>query len=176
MNPLKGRIAVVLPQGVLFRTGQEGKMRQKLLEMDLLDTVIGFAPNLFYGTGLSACALIFMAKKAAARKGKIMFIDASSVYKKGRAHNEMLVDHVEYIHDLAMEDNNVDGICRLVPLMEIYENDCNLNISRYVEAAHEENTLFLSEALQNLKQSVDEAHTAESHLRELLRREGLLGG
>jgi type I restriction enzyme M protein len=176
MNPLKGRIAVVLPQGVLFRAGQEGKIRESLLEMDLLDAIIGLAPNLFYGTGLSACVLILKAKKSPERKGQIMFVDASSIYKKGRAHNEMLVDHVEYIYELATGNDDVKGLCRLVPIGKIIANGCNLNISRYVEIVREENTMSLSEALRKLKQSVNEAHIAENRLKELLCREGLLGG
>ena len=176
MNPTKGRIAVVLPQGVLFRAGQEGKIRESLLELDLLDTIIGLAPNLFYGTGLSACILILRAKKSSERKGKIMFVDASSVYKKGRAHNEMLIDHVEHIFELATGNADEKGFCRLVPLNEISANGNNLNISRYVEVVREENTLSLSEALRNLKQSVDDANIAENRLKELLNREGLLGG
>jgi type I restriction enzyme M protein len=176
MNPLKGRIAVVLPQGVLFRAGQEAKIRESLLKLDLLDTIIGLAPNLFYGTGLSACILILKAKKLPERKGKIMFIDASSIYKKGRAHNEMLVDHVEYIYELAVGNNDVKGFCRLVELGEVYANGCNLNISRYVDIIREENIMSLGEALQNLKQSANEAYIAENRLKELLRQEGLLGG
>jgi len=174
MNPLKGRIAVVLPQGVLFRAGQEGKIRESLLELDLLDTIIGLAPNLFYGTGLSACILILKAKKLPERKGKIMFVDASSIYKRGRAHNEMLVDHVEYIYELATGNDDVKGFARLVSLNEIKSNNCNLNISRYVEIVQEENMLSLTEALKNLKNSVAEAYIAENHLRDLLNREGLL--
>jgi len=176
MNPLNGRIGVVLPQGILFRGGQEGKIRKALLELDLLDTVIGLAPNLFYGTGLSACILILKAKKTIERDSKIMFVDASSIYKKGRAHNEMLIDHVEYVYEIVMNNDNVKGLCRLVPLDEVYANDCNLNITRYVEAIYEENNLSLSEALDNLKQSVNEANVAESRLQELLQREGLLNG
>lgn len=176
MNPLKGRIAVVLPQGVLFRAGQEGKMRESLLKLDLLDTIIGLAPNLFYGTGLSACILIFKAKKSLERKEKVMFVDASSIYKKGRAHNEMLVDHVEYIYELATGNDDVKGLCRLVSFNEIEENGYNLNISRYVEIVKEENKLSLTEALKNLKKSANDVYIAENRLRELLDREGLLDG
>jgi type I restriction enzyme M protein len=176
MNSSKGRIAVVLPQGILFRPGQEGKMRESLLKMDLIDTIIGLAPNLFYGTGLSAYILIFKAKKSSERKGKIMFIDASSIYKKGRAHNEILIEHVEYIYELATKNDNIKGLCRLVSFKEIETNKCNLNVSRYVETVFEENSLTLNEALRNLKQSFDDTYVAENHLKELLRREKLLNG
>lgn len=80
-----GRMAVVLPHGVLFRMAQEGKIRQKILDMDILDAVIGLGQNLFYGTGLAACILVFRETKPKARRNKVLFIDASNEFKKGRA-------------------------------------------------------------------------------------------
>lgn len=176
MKPKTGRIAVVLPQGVLFRAAKEKKMRRALLKIDLLDTVIGLGPNLFYGTGLSACILILRASKPAARKHKIFFLDASTIYKKGRAQNELLDEHVDHIYELATDYKDVQGYCRLVSTEEIIGNDYNLNIPRYVEPVVEEETITLDEALVNLKQSYEEAYQAENHLKELLKKEGLLNG
>lgn len=85
MAPKVGRMAVILPHGVLFRMSKEGEIRRKLLDMDYIDTIIGLAPNLFYGTGLAACALILRAKKAKERQKKVLFIDASKQCKVGRA-------------------------------------------------------------------------------------------
>ena len=89
MAPKTGRMAVVLPHGVLFRMGAEGKIRQKLLHLDLLEAVIGLGPNLFYGTGLAACILVFRLRKTPERRNKVLIIDASREFKKGRAQNEL---------------------------------------------------------------------------------------
>ena len=176
MKPKAGRIAVVLPQGVLFRASKEEKMRKILLKMDMMETVIGLGPNLFYGTGLSACILILRASKPASRKHKILFLDASTIYKKGRAQNELLDEHINQIYELATDYTEVQGYCRLVSIEEIIGNDYNLNIPRYVEPVVEEETITLDEALTNLKQSYEEAYQAENHLKELLKKEGLLNG
>ena len=176
MKPQTGRIAVVLPQGVLFRSAKEGKIRQALLETDLLDTVIGLGPNLFYGTGLSACILILRTNKPEEHKGKVLFVDAASIYKKGRAQNELLMEQVEQIYELATEHKDVEGYCRLVSIDKIKENDFNLNIPRYVEPIVIDESITLPEAITNLKHSLHEADVAEKHLKELLIREGLLNG
>ena len=98
MAPKTGRMAVVLPHGALFRMGAEGKIRQKILGMDLLEAVIGLGPNLFYGTGLAACILVFRQRKAKDRKNKVLILDASKEFKTGRAQNELLPEHVERIY------------------------------------------------------------------------------
>src|SRR5437870_9615737 len=90
MAPKTGRMAVVLPHGALFRMGKEGEIREKILGMDLLETVIGLGPNLFYGTGLAACILVFRQRKASDRKNKVLILDASKESKTGRAQNELL--------------------------------------------------------------------------------------
>ena len=133
MAPKTGRMAVVLPHGVLFRMGAEGKIRQKLLNMDLLEAVIGLGPNLFYGTGLAACILVFRLRKPPEHRNKVLIIDASREFKKGRAQNELLPEHVERIYTWYRDYADVEGIARVVTLEEIAANDYNLNIPRYVE-------------------------------------------
>jgi type I restriction enzyme M protein len=97
MAPRTGRMAVVLPHGALFRMGKEGEIRKKILQMDLLEAVIGLGPNLFYGTGLAACLLVFRQRKVHERKGKVLFVDASREFKTGRSQNELLPQHAERI-------------------------------------------------------------------------------
>ena len=80
-----GRMAVVLPHGALFRMGKEGAIRKKILDMDVLEAVIGLGPNLFYGTGLAACILVFRQRKAKKRKKQVLIMDASREFKTGRA-------------------------------------------------------------------------------------------
>jgi type I restriction enzyme M protein len=174
MAPRTGRMAVVLPHGVLFRMSREGEIRRKLLEMDSLDAIIGLGPNLFYGTGLAACILVFRETKPETHRHKVLFIDASREFKTGRAQNELLPEHVENIHRWYEDYQDVEGVCREVSLDEIRENDFNLNIPRYVEPVIEEETMTVDEAIANLKESLEAAYAAEDRLKELLQREGLL--
>lgn len=173
MAPKTGRMAVVLPHGVLFRMAKEGKIRRKILEMDILDAVIGLGPNLFYGTGLAACILVFREKKPKARRSKVMFIDASKEFKKGRAQNELLPRHVDNIHSFYESYKNIEGICRVVNMDELRENDFNLNISRYVEPIIEEETITVNQAIANLKESLEAAYSAEDRLVRILIQNGL---
>ncbi len=174
MAPKTGRMAVVLPHGVLFRMAKEGKIREKILEMDLLEAVIGLGPNLFYGTGLAACILVFRETKPEEHRRKVLFIDASREFKTGRAQNELLPEHVSSIHRWYQDQADVEGICRVVTLDEIRENDYNLNIPRYVEPVLEEETMTVNEAIAILKESLSAAYAAEDRLIELLKREGLV--
>ncbi|TLU88384.1 MAG: SAM-dependent DNA methyltransferase [Chlorobium sp.] len=168
-----GRMAVVLPHGVLFRMSKEGEIRRKLIEMDILDAVIGLGQNIFYGTGLAPCVLVFRDSKPKNRSRKVLFIDASKEFKTGRAQNELLPEHVENIHRWYEGYQDVEGNCRVVTIDEILENDCNLNIPRYVEPVIEEESMTIDEAIANLRESLQAAYAAEDRLKELLKREGL---
>ena len=174
MAPKSGRMAVVLPHGALFRMGAEGKIRTKLLGMDVLEAVIGLGPNLFYGTGLAACILVFRQRKLKERKNKVLIVDASKEFKTGRAQNELLPEHVARIHGWVRGFKDVEGIARVVTLEQIAANDYNLNIPRYVEPKATENVLTVEQAMQQLRNSADAAFAAEDRLVALLKREGLL--
>ena len=165
---------MVLPHGVLFRMGAEGRIRRALLERDLLEAVIGLGPNLFYGTGLAACILIFRARKAPERQGKVLLVDASELYRRGRNQNTLEPEHAEQILAWVRAYEDVEGAARVVPVAEIAENDWNLNIPRYVEPVIEEETLTVSEAVEGLKQALEEAYAAEERLKGLLRERGLM--
>lgn len=169
-----GRMAVVLPHGVLFRMGVEGTIRQRILEMDLLEAVIGLGPNLFYGTGLAACILVLRAAKAPSRQEKVLMIDASALYLRGRNQNTLESQHAQHILNWYRGFADVEGHARVATLDEIAENDWNLNIPRYVEPIIREETISVEEALTNLKQSLKAAYDAESHLEHLLRDSGLM--
>jgi type I restriction enzyme M protein len=174
MAPRTGRMAVVLPHGALFRMGAEGKIRRKILDMDLLEAVIGLGPNLFYGTGLAAGILVFRQRKPQGRTNKLLILDASKEYKTGRAQNELLPEHVERIFAWVRDFQDVEGVARVVTLAEIAANDYNLNIPRYVEPAARQEAPTVEEAMQRLRESVAAAFAAEERLIELLKREGLV--
>ena len=174
MAPATGRMAVVLPHGALFRMGKEGEMRKKILQMDLLEAVIGLGPNLFYGTGLAACILVFRQRKAKNRKKKALILDASREFKTGRAQNELLPEHVERIYIWYRDFKDVEGVARVVTLDDIAANDFNLNIPRYVEPRTEQATLSVDEAMNRLRASVEAAFAAEEKLISILKRERII--
>ena len=174
MAPATGRMAVVLPHGALFRMGKEGAIRQKILQMDLLEAVIGLGPNLFYGTGLAACILVFRQRKKRDRKNKVLILDASKEFKTGRAQNELLPAHVARIHGWYRDYKDVASVARVVTLEEIAANEHNLNIPRYVEPKVDQEVLTVDEALERLRQSAKAAFAAEEKLVGTLCREGLL--
>jgi type I restriction enzyme M protein len=169
-----GRMAVVLPHGALFRSGKEGEIRKKILHMDLLEAVIGLGPNLFYGTGLAACILVFRLRKTPARKKKVLIVDASREFKTGRAQNELLPGHVDRIYGWFCGYQDVEGVARVVTLDDIAANDHSLNIPRYVAPKDEREVLTVEAAMERLKESVRAAYAAEEELIEILKREGLL--
>jgi len=130
-----GMLATVMPHGVLFRGGDEKRIRAGLLEDDLVEAVIGLAPNLFYGTGIPASILVLRAKgaKPEERQGKVLFINADREYYEGRAQNHLLPEHIEKIASTFEAFAQEPGFSRVVPIAELRDNDYNLNIRRYAD-------------------------------------------
>ena len=174
MAPARGRMAVVLPHGALFRMGKEGEIRQKILQMDLIEAVIGLGPNLFYGAGLAACILVARQRKKKDRKKKVLILDASREFKTGRAQNELLPEHVDRIYGWYQDYQDVEGIARVITLDEIAANDHNLNIPRYIEPESVQEVLTVEDSMKCLKESARVAFAAEDRLVAILKREGLL--
>jgi type I restriction enzyme M protein len=170
-----GRLAVVLPQGALFRGGTEQRIRKHLLEADLVEAVIGLAPNLFYGTGLAACVMVLRQRKVPARRGKVLVVDASSLFMRGRNQNTLEDEHRERIEQLYAGFADEEGVAHVADLDEIAAKNFDLNISRYVAPVSEEELLTLAEATAQLKSALDETYAAQDRLLELLRAEGLAG-
>ena len=174
MAPSTGRMAVVLPHGALFRMGKEGEIRQKILQLDLIEAVIGLGPNLFYGAGLAACILVVRKRKKKDRKKKVFILDASREFKTGRAQNELLREHVDRIYGWYRDYQDVEGIARVVTLDEIAANDHNLNIPRYIEQKSAQEAFTVQESMKRLQDSAKAAFAAEHRLVAILKREGLL--
>ena len=132
-----GIVATVMPHGILFRGGAERDIRKGFLQDDLLEAVVGLAPNLFYGTGIPACVLVLRAKggKPAERRGKVLFINADAEYQAGRAQNYLLPEHVEKIANAFERYEDIPGFATVVPIAELEKNDWNLNIRRYADNA-----------------------------------------
>jgi type I restriction enzyme M protein len=140
MKPGKGRMAVVVPHGVLFRGAAEGRIRRKLIEENLLDIVIGLPEKLFYGTGIPAAVLVLRKKKA---DDKVLFIDASRDYDDGKNQNYLREANLQRILETAKARQSVDRYAYLASPAEIAENDYNLNIPRYVDTFEEEEEIDL---------------------------------
>jgi type I restriction enzyme M protein len=163
-----GRMAVVLPQGALFRKGAEGKIRRGMLEQDLVETVIGLAANVFYGTGLAPAVLVLRRSKSAARSGKVLIADASGLMRKGRAQNYLDPEHIRQIVTWVADFRDVEGNVRIVGLDEIGREDWTLNIARYVSPDADADLPQLPEAVAAFKSALTDARAAEDHLRDVL--------
>jgi type I restriction enzyme M protein len=140
MKPRTGRMAVVVPHGVLFRGSTEGAIRKKLIEENLLDAVIGMPEKLFYGTGIPAAILIFRKNKA---DRNVLFIDASREFKPGKNQNQLTREHIDKILSTYRAGESVPRYAHLATPEEIAGNDSNLNIPRYVDTFEEEEQIDL---------------------------------
>ena len=166
-----GRLGVVMPHGVLFRGGAEGKIREGLLKGDLFEAVIGLAPNLFYGTGIPASILILNREKRAVRKDKVLFIDASGEFEEDSNQNRLRDEDIDHIGSTFHVYADVEKYARIVPLSEIEQNEWNLNISRYVDTSDEEDRIDVAAAVHKLRALEQERDVAEAtmnrHLADL---------
>ena len=152
LNPsANSRMAVVLPQGALFRKSAEGKIRRALLEADMIEAVIGLAPNLFYGTSLSGSIMVIRPNKPIERRNKVMVIDASSLFRKGRAQNFLDAEHGQQIVQWVRAFEDIEDRAKVVTMDEIKEEEWTLNISRYVLPPIGEDILLLPEAVAAFK-------------------------
>ena len=145
-----GTMAIVLPHGVLFRGGAEGHIRQYLIEdRNYLDAVIGLPSNIFYGTSIPTCILVF--KKCREHSDNILFIDASNDYEKAKNQNYLTNENIEKIIDTYANRKEIEKYSHLASMDEIKENDYNLNIPRYVDTFEEEETIDLEKVSSELK-------------------------
>ena len=127
-----GKLAVVMPHGVLFRGGEEKACRQRFIKEGILEAVIGLPSNLFYGTGIPACVLVINRHGASARK-QVLFINADREYKEGKNQNSLRPEDIEKITQVYRTRQTVEEYSRLVPVDELEREEFNLNIRRYVD-------------------------------------------
>lgn len=173
MAPATGRIAVVLPQGALFRQGAEARIRTAFLQEDLIEAVIGLAPNLFYGTGLAASIVVLRATKPGDRTGKILFINAEGLFKEGRNQNTLEPDHAQEILELYRGFTDVAGLAHVATVEEIEANSYNLNIPLYVAPPPDNDSLTLDQAIEQLKEAHIAARGTRAELEKQLAERGL---
>ncbi|WP_345867166.1 class I SAM-dependent DNA methyltransferase [Shewanella algae] len=195
-----GRIGVVVPHGVLFREGDEGKIRKGMLigndefKGDLIEGVVGLPPALFFNTGIAAAVLIINKDKPAALKNKVIFVDASAEFGEGKAMNylregdikritteyskakQTLIDAGEQTEDKLSElvdAVTVDKYLRVVDIAEIKQNDFNLNISRYIDMSEDEEIIDIKQSLKSIKLIDEQLFATDRELKTMLASIGL---
>ncbi|MGE8403413.1 MAG: N-6 DNA methylase [Delftia tsuruhatensis] len=183
-----GRMGIILPHGVLFRSGEEGKIREGLLfgtdaasggqPGDLIEAIVGLPSALFYNTGIPACVLVLNKRKPVALRGKVIIIDASRDYLEGKAQNSLRLEDIALIartHKGAFEQQTeVENYCRVVSLDEIRGNDGNLNIARYIANGEAEETVDVVATLTQLAALAEEEAQIDEQLNGYLDELGLL--
>lgn len=144
-----GLMTVVLPHGVLFRGSSEGHIRRYLIEeKNCLDAVIGLPGNIFFGTNIPTCILVF--KKNRTTDDNVLFIDASREFEKQKNKNVLTLDNILKISKTYRNRETIDKYSRLVPLSEVSENDFNLNIPRYVDTFEVEPEIDIEAVMKNI--------------------------
>lgn len=166
-----GKVGVIVPHGVLFRGGAEGRIRQALIEENLLDAVVGLPTNLFFGTGIPAAILIF--NKARKRKD-VLFVDASREYQEGKKQNKLRLQDIERIEQTYKKFETVEKYAYSATFNEIKENDFNLNIPRYVDTFEEEEPVDIKSTQKEIEKLEAELVGVRKEMNKYLKELGFL--
>ena len=169
-----GMLGVVLPHGVLFRSGAEGKIRKGIVKEDRFEAVIGLTPNLFFGASIPVAICVFNKQKLPERKGKVLFIDADQegYFRQGKAKNHLDDEHIEKIVEAYHNFEEVERFAHIADLEEIEENEYNLNISRYVDKTEPVEIISVEEALTQLREAEQRRDEAVAKMNEHLKELG----
>lgn len=167
-----GTMAIILPHGVLFRGGKEEAIRKELLKKDYIDAIIGLPSNLFYSTGIPVCIIVL---KKCRKNDKILFINASSSehYEKGKRQNNLRNEDVDLIVDTYKFRKEIERYSRQVSMQEIKENNCNLNITRYINLSKEEAKIDLLAVNKQLIEIEKQIQTSREEHNKFLKELGL---
>ena len=169
----EGRVAVVVPHGVLFRGGAEGRIRQAMIEENLLDAVVGLPANLFPTTGIPVAILLFdkARQQGAALQNRkdVVFVDASREFVSGKNQNTLSEEVIAKIVDTVRHRKVVDKYSAVVPLTEIQENEFNLNIPRYVDTFEEEEEIDIDAVQAEIEQLEKELAEVRKQMAEKLK-------
>jgi type I restriction enzyme M protein len=168
----KGRVGVVVPHGVLFRGGQEGKIRQALIEENLLDGVVGLPSNLFYGAGIPAALMIFDKARKPNGRDEVFFIDASREYAQGTNQNRLRPEDIDKIVETFRSRTVIEKYSHLGAFEEIRENDFNLNIPRYVDTFEPEPVIDMDGVQRDIERINGELAEVEAKMAVYLKELG----
>ncbi len=177
LKPQTGRMAVIVPHGVLFRGGAEGKIRQQLIEENIVDAVIGLAPGLFQTTVIPVAVLVIdrSREKGGARQNdkNILFIEASKQYKPGKAQNSLTQENADKIFDTFTARKDVEKFAHIASPAEIKENDYNLNITRYVDTFEEEEEVDIAATIKAIDELNPQLEKLEAQMKHYLKELGI---
>lgn len=176
-KPKTGRVAVIVPHGVLFRGGAEGRIREQLIKENIIDAVIGLPAGLFQTTGIPVAILIIDRSREKGgtneKKKDILFIEASKEFKQGKAQNILTEEHIDKIFDTYKKRKDVEKFSRKVKFSELEENSFNLNITRYVDTFEEEEPVDIKANLKELAELEPELKKLEKQMSEYLKELGI---
>lgn len=164
------RMAVVMPQGVLFRGNEEGNIREKLVKSDKVEAIVTLGDKLFYGTGLSPCFLIIRNLKPAEHSARVLMIDATKILTQKRAQNVLEEKDVDRIYELYKNYEDVEDYSKVVTLEEIASKDFNLSPNRYI-VYHKEEIRPYNEVLAEFKAAIHAVKDAEAEFSRLMKEE-----
>jgi type I restriction enzyme M protein len=167
-----GMLGVVVPHGVLFRGGAEGRIREAMLKADIIEAVIGLAPNLFYGAGIPAAILIIRKSKPKDRRGKVLVVNGDATFQPGKAQNFLTDQNVKTLAEAFHAFSNIEKLARVVPVEEIESNGFNLNISRYVQTGADAEAVDVAAQVAKLQDLIVQRNEAEATMFEHLKRLG----
>lgn len=176
-KPKTGRVAVIVPHGVLFRGGAEGKIREQLLRENIIDAVIGLPAGLFQTTGIPVAILVIdrSREKGGTNENKkdVLFIEASKEFKPGKAKNTLTDENIDKIFNTYKQRKEIEKFSKKVAFDEIKENDFNLNITRYVDTFIEEEPVDIQANLRELAALEPELQKLEKQMKEYLKELGI---
>lgn len=163
----KGRMAVVMPQGVLFRGNEEGRIREKLVHSDLIEAVVTLGEKIFYGAGLSPCFLILRSMKPADHSARVLMVDGSKILTIRRAQNELTPENVDRLYELYKNYEDVEDFSKVVTLDEIAAKGYDLSPQKYV-SYHKEAIKPYAEVLAEFKEALAEVELREQEFKQLI--------
>lgn len=164
----KGKMATVVPHGVLFRGGAEGKIRKNMLQDDLFEAIIGLPSNLFYGTGIPAAVIVMNKDKPEKKKNKVLFIEASRGYEKNGNKNRLTDENIEKIVEAYNKYEDIEKYASVIDLDEIKENDYNLNIARYVDTTEPEPEVDINLVVSRIADREEKLAKSKEKINEFL--------
>ena len=167
MAPGNSRMAVVMPQGILFRGNEDGRIREKMIKSDLIEAIVTLGDKLFYGTGLSPCFLILRRMKPAERSARILMIDATKILTQKRAQNILSPEDVDHIYQLYLDYKDVEDYSKVVTLKEIEDKEFNLSPNRYINY-HREAVRPYEEVKREFLEAIEAVKLAEQEFTRLI--------
>jgi type I restriction enzyme M protein len=172
-----GRVAVVVSHGVLFRAGAEGKIRQKMIEENLLDAVVSLPPNLFQSTSIAVAVLIFDRRRedggSLAKRDQVLLIDASREFQPAKTQNVLLEEHIAKIVKTFQARKDVDKYARNISFKEIKDNDFNLNVPRYIDTFEAEENVDINVVQKEIEALEGELSQIKAQMNGYLRELGI---